>query len=229
MTECTGCAALEARVEHLEEVIDGLSALIKVDANDVCAVVDENTRLRARDAEIRKRAETLVEELRGGLQITGSFCNYCKQAFTSILGDTPDACAAFAREHDKVCASNPVVVERDSLRAQLAALKRLLPECLGEWTDGSGGHRMYAGGCAEVGKWDVGMGFVCDAHLNRNGGDDDAWEWDKERDSLRAQLSATQAALTKACSLLDDAVQLRDDAREWFPRIAELRKLGVNL
>lgn len=43
---------------------------------------------------------------------------------------------------------------------------------------------------------------------------------------LVAQLAAMTAARDRACSMLDDAVQLRDDASEWFPRIAELRKIG---
>ena len=79
--------------------------------------------------------------------------------------------------------------ERDQLRAEVEKLRKLLPRCPGEWIGGSGGHRKYAGDCHAVGRWDVGVGFVCDAHLNRPGGDDDAWEWDKERDQLRAEIA----------------------------------------
>lgn len=48
-----------------------------------------------------------------------------------------------------------------------------------------------------------------------------------ERNALAAKLAAMTAARDEACSLLDDAVQLRRDSDEWFPRIAELRAVGV--
>ena len=47
----------------------------------------------------------------------------------------------------------------------------------------------------------------------------------KNLGTLLERNAALEAALTKACSLLDDAVQLRRDADRWFPIIAELRKL----
>lgn len=74
----------------------------------------------------------------------------------------------------------------DLLDAQtkIDQLQKLLPECLGEWTGGSGGHRKYAGGCNAHGVWDVGIGFVCDQHRNTKGGDDDAWSWAREREIL---------------------------------------------
>lgn len=44
--------------------------------------------------------------------------------------------------------------------------------------------------------------------------------------ALLDQLAAMTGARDRACSMLDDAVQLRDDADEWFSRIGELRKVG---
>lgn len=44
---------------------------------------------------------------------------------------------------------------------------------------------------------------------------------------LRGRLVAMTAARDRACSMLDDAVQLRDDAEQWFPLIAEMRKVGA--
>ena len=62
----------------------------------------------------------------------------------------------------------------------------------------------------------------------------DETETMRQRDHDHRELARVQverdrcaAALAEACSLLDDAVQLRDDAFEWFPRIAELRKVGA--
>lgn len=48
--------------------------------------------------------------------------------------------------------------------------------------------------------------------------------WLERRDSCDEN-EALRTALLKACSMLDDAVQLRDDSAEWFPRINEFRKL----
>jgi hypothetical protein len=61
-----------------------------------------------------------------------------------------------------------------------------------------------------------------------------------ERDRLADRLNATQrnlersraqydemtTARNRACSLADDAVQLRDDADGWFKKIDEIRKIG---
>jgi hypothetical protein len=78
-----------------------------------------------------------------------------------------------------------------------------LPRCLGEWIGGSGGHRVYAPVCALPGKWDVGLGFVCDEHKNKYGGDADAWEWEREREQLEAELTAMRAVVEAACALRD--------------------------
>jgi hypothetical protein len=43
---------------------------------------------------------------------------------------------------------------------------------------------------------------------------------------LREKTLLLSIILGDACSMLDDAVQLRDDAVEWFPRIDRLRKLA---
>ena len=94
-----------------------------------------------------------------------------------------------------------IIADRDSLRAEVAELRKRVPRCLGEWLSGSGGHRRYAGGCNEPGKWDVGLGFVCDEHINKNGADDDAWDWLKrdevvqERDALLARVQRLEERL----------------------------------
>lgn len=42
---------------------------------------------------------------------------------------------------------------------------------------------------------------------------------------LLDELERAQRALLQACSMLDDAVQLRDDAETWFPQIDTLRRV----
>jgi hypothetical protein len=89
-----------------------------------------------------------------------------------------------------------------SLRAELAQLRKAMPGCLGEWTGGSGGHRKYTGGCKSPGVWNVGLGFVCDQHKNTNGGDDDAWTWESERELLMSLASPDQDGIERAAERL---------------------------
>lgn len=42
----------------------------------------------------------------------------------------------------------------------------------------------------------------------------------------RAQYSEMVRARNMACSIADDAVQLRDDALEWLAKIDEIRRIG---
>lgn len=72
--------------------------------------------------------------------------------------------------------------DRDALRADLA---RVMPRCMGRWVKGSGGHRIYAHDCAAPGRWNVGMGWVCDEHKSPHVGDADAWTVESELDILR--------------------------------------------
>lgn len=72
------------------------------------------------------------------------------------------------------------------LRSEVERFRSILPRCLGTWTSGSGGHRVYAGDCREPGKWDVGLGYVCDQH--RTACDDDAWDAGEEVVKLRAEV-----------------------------------------
>ena len=98
------------------------------------------------------------------------------------------------------CAHGPterqLKADLERIRADRDRIAKLLPRCLGEWTKGSGGHRMYAGGCAAPGVWDVGLGFVCDEHKSKTGGDDDAWHWDEEADQLRTEVDRLRTALS---------------------------------
>lgn len=48
-----------------------------------------------------------------------------------------------------------------------------------------------------------------------------------QRDEACARVAALESALLRACSMLDDAVQLRDDAEKWFPEIDKLRKVAL--
>lgn len=45
--------------------------------------------------------------------------------------------------------------------------------------------------------------------------------------ALLDRAEALERHLLKACSMLDDAVQLRDDANKWFPEIDKLRKTAL--
>lgn len=119
---------LRAETRRCHELIDGLSELVKVSPDDVRAVADENTSLREREVQHRMLAKAALDQLRNELVIRGSFCNYCKEAWTSLDGMTPDQCAEFAREHDKACSANPltaelarVTIERDHMRPVFAA------------------------------------------------------------------------------------------------------------
>ena len=93
--------------------------------------------------------------------------------------------------------------DRKVLQAEVDRLTKLLPRCLGEWVSGSGGHRKYTGGCSNPGVWDVGLGFVCDAHKNKNGGDDDAWRWEEEEERLRSENDRLSKALVDACTTFE--------------------------
>ncbi len=109
-----------------------------------------------------------------------------------------------AREPTLPAEIEPQIAERDRLRVEVQRLTKLLPRCLGTWISGSGGHRAYANDCVAPGVWDVGLGYVCDAHKNKQGGDDDAWRWDAEADQLRAEGVRLRALLEEACGELDD-------------------------
>jgi hypothetical protein len=104
-------------------------------------------------------------------------------------------------------------IENDRLRAEVARLTKLLPHCLGAWTGGSGGHRKYAGGCSAPGVWDVGLGFVCDEHKNKNGGDDDAWRWEDEEEKLRGEVDRLSKALVDAYTAVEAVTAERDRLR----------------
>ena len=99
--------------------------------------------------------------------------------------------------------------DRKVLQAEVDRLTKLLPRCLGEWVSGSGGHRKYTGGCSNPGVWDVGLGFVCDAHKNKNGGDDDAWRWEEEEERLRSENDRLSKALVGACTTVEQRLRQR--------------------
>jgi hypothetical protein len=42
--------------------------------------------------------------------------------------------------------------------------------------------------------------------------------------SAEGEVKRLRSLVTRACSMLDDAVQLRDDADKWFPAIAAIRR-----
>jgi hypothetical protein len=119
---------MRKEVDKFVHALEATTACLKVDPYEVQELIDENTALRERDAEIRKRAETLVETLQSenGFKIDASCCNYCKEMWTTVLGGTREEIAALAREHDKTCTANPVVIERDQLREQLADTQHAL-------------------------------------------------------------------------------------------------------
>ena len=100
--------------------------------------------------------------------------------------------------------------DRKALQAEVDRLTKLLPRCLGEWVSGSGGHRKYTGGCSNPGVWDVGLGFVCDAHKNKNGGDDDAWRWEEEEERLRSENDRLSKALVDACTTVEQCPPITD-------------------
>ncbi len=123
-----------------------------------------------------------------------------------------------------IAAASPDVVL--SLLARITELEAVLPRCLGEWKGGSGGHRKYIPGCKAVGVWDVGLGHVCDEHLNRNGGDDDALSWFATVDVLHARdkrITELESALREACEAFDEC---GPEGEGPYARIAELRKLA---
>jgi len=90
-------------------------------------------------------------------------------------------------------------------------LEAAQPKCLGVWLKGSGGHRLYDFECDKRGRWNVGVGFVCDEHktavqseLNLLyelfGVDKEAWAerallYKAERDKAESDLSHTRKAL----------------------------------
>ncbi len=106
-----------------------------------------------------------------------------------------------------------MLAEITRLRAEVVRLTALLPRCLGEWTGGSGGHRKYAGGCDRPGVWDVGLGEVCDEHKNKNGGDDNAWEWWRERNRLEDQIERMRFVFSAA---IEWARYNRDDGDDEY-------------
>lgn len=111
--------------------------------------------------------------------------------------------------------------EKRDLLSRLKELEQLLPRCSGEWLKGSGGHRYYAHDCGKPGMWDVGGQYVCDAHRNTKGGDDEAWRWPEEREAL-------ESALTEVCDLFDtwaDASGPEFDTAQ--ARVKALRPLHV--
>lgn len=158
------------------------------------------------------------------------------------LAEERDAAVQDYKRVQKLCdiESERVVkyrADRDALRGEVERLLALLPKCLGTWLKGSGGHRVYARDCADVGAWNVGVGYVCDKHRVPVG-DDDAYAVDDEcteraddcekvwteRQSLRSQLAACRSALREAC---DIATRVNQDA--WpddVARIATLRQIA---
>lgn len=122
------------------------------------------------------------------------------------------------------CSQDEIVVK---LTAERENLRKLLPRCNGEWIGGSGGHRKYSGGCDSPGVWDIGVGFVCDAHKNRNGGDDDAvtleTALDQEQvanENLRQQLTTVRNGLNYGEKVCAELVSERDTLRDHL-RLAE--------
>lgn len=100
----------KSEVDRLRGVVEQLSRLLLVTPADVDAVMAENDKLRQRETHHHNLARQAIDTMRnaGDLQIRGSFCNYCKEAFTTLDGITPDQCAEHMREHDKTCTANPM-------------------------------------------------------------------------------------------------------------------------
>lgn len=139
---------------------------------------------------------------------------------------------ALALNRDACAESRRAIIEMwEDAKAALAKVQKLLPGCLGEWVGGSGGHRKYAGGCKSPGVWNVGMGFVCDQHKNANGGDDDAWTWESERELLMSLASPDQDGLERVVEQLLLMTSARNDAlrqRDNVLRISEAALESAN-
>jgi hypothetical protein len=62
------------------------------------------------------------------------------------------------------CDACTVLAEVDRLRSALESLLRDLPTCDGEWTAGSGGHRLHGPGCSRIAEWHDSPYNYCDEH-----------------------------------------------------------------
>lgn len=68
--------------------------------------------------------------------------------------------------------------------------------------------------------------YAIGAHANLERHQRAAIELRRERDESARAANSLRTALLQACSMLDDAVQLRDDAEQWFPEIDKLRRVA---
>ena len=146
---------------------------------------------------------TTGHDLIGGACITCDFgtcddCDTLRARLAEVERERDEKTALLVEVKDMLerhgVVIDKAIADRAADRARIVDLEceraTVMPRCRGTWLKGSGGHRRYAGDCAAPGRWNTGMGWVCDAHKSPHGGDADAWTVCAELSLLRDAVEA---------------------------------------